>query len=49
MPTFRVETPPVSYDVVVERGVLERAANYVPAKAGKVFVVSTEDLSLIHI
>ncbi|MGC9945087.1 MAG: 3-dehydroquinate synthase [Bryobacteraceae bacterium] len=44
MPTFQVETPPVSYDVVVERGVLERAARYVPAKAGKVFVVSTDDV-----
>ena len=44
MPTFHVETPPVSYDVVVERGVLERAARYVPAKAGKVFVVSTDDV-----
>ena len=44
MPTFRVETPPVSYDVVVERGVVQHAALYVPAKAGKVFVVSTEDV-----
>src|ERR1022692_1356045 len=44
MPTFHVETPPVSYDAVVERGILERAASYVPAKAGKVFVVSTEDV-----
>jgi 3-dehydroquinate synthase len=44
MPTFRVETPPVGYDVIVERGVLARAAEYLPPKAGKVFVVSTEDL-----
>jgi len=44
MPTFRVETPPVPYEVVVERGVLERAARFVPAKAGKVFVVSSEDV-----
>jgi len=44
MPTFRVETPPVSYDVVVERGILQRAAQYLPAKAGKIFVVSTDDV-----
>ena len=44
MPTFRVETPPVVYDAVVERGILERAARYLPAKAGKVFVVSTQDV-----
>jgi 3-dehydroquinate synthase len=44
MPTFRVETPPVAYDVVVERGILEHTARHLPAKAGKVFVVSTEDV-----
>jgi len=44
MPTFRVETPPHCYDVIVERGVLGRAAEFVPAKAGRVFVVSTEDV-----
>jgi len=44
MPTFRVETQPVSYDVVVKRGILEHAARYLPAKAGKVFVVSTDDV-----
>jgi 3-dehydroquinate synthase len=44
MPTFRVETPPAGYDAVVERGVLEHVARYVPAKAGKVFVVSTDDV-----
>ena len=44
MPTFHVETPPAAYDVVVERGILQRAAAYVPAQAGKVFVVSTDDV-----
>jgi hypothetical protein len=44
MPTFHVETPPAPYDVVVERGILQHAAKYVPPKAGKVFVVSTEDV-----
>jgi 3-dehydroquinate synthase len=44
MPTFQVETPPVPYDVVVERGILEQTARYLPAKGGKVFVVSSEDV-----
>jgi 3-dehydroquinate synthase len=44
MPTFQVETPPAPYNVAVERGILQHAAKYVPPKAGKVFVVSTEDV-----
>lgn len=44
MPTFRVETPPAGYDAIVERGILAQAARHVPPKAGKVFVVSTEDV-----
>lgn len=44
MPTFRVETPSRGYDAIVERGVLERAAQYLPAGAGKLFVVSTDDV-----
>jgi 3-dehydroquinate synthase len=44
MPTFRVATPQGSYDAVVERGVIASAAQYLPPKAGKLFVVSTEDV-----
>jgi len=44
MPTFRVETPHGSYTGIVERGILARAAQYLPAKRGKAFVVSTEDV-----
>ncbi|MGA2741421.1 MAG: 3-dehydroquinate synthase [Bryobacteraceae bacterium] len=44
MSTFRVETPPVAYDAVVERGILQHAARYLPANAGKIFVVSSEDV-----
>jgi 3-dehydroquinate synthase len=44
MATFRVETPPRGYDAIVERGILGRAAEYLPAKAGKIFAVSTEDV-----
>ena len=44
MPTFRVETPHGCYNAVVERGVAGRVGEYIPRKAGKVFVVSTEDV-----
>ncbi len=44
MPSYRVETPQCSYSAVVERGVVARAAEYLPAKASKVFVVTTEDV-----
>jgi len=44
MPTYQVETPQRSYAALVERGVIGRAKQYIPAKAGKVFVVTTEDV-----
>jgi 3-dehydroquinate synthase len=44
VPSFEVKTPRHSYSAIVERGILGRAAEYVPAKTGKVFVVSTEDV-----
>jgi 3-dehydroquinate synthase len=44
MPTFRVDTPARCYSAVVERGVVARTARYVPAKSGKVFVVTTADV-----
>jgi len=44
MPSFRVQTPQHSYSAVVERGVIASAAQYLPPTAGKVFVVSTEDV-----
>src|SRR5207247_4921072 len=44
MPTFRVTTPQRCYSAVVERGVLAEAGQYIPAGAGKVFVVSTKDV-----
>jgi 3-dehydroquinate synthase len=44
MPSFRVETPLRCYSAIVERGVAGRAAEYLPSKCGKVFVVSTADV-----
>jgi 3-dehydroquinate synthase len=48
MPSFRVETPQRAYDAIVERGCLRRAAEFVPPRAGKVFVVTTEDVWKLH-
>ena len=44
MPTFRVDTAARCYSAIVERGLLAHAMRYVPAKAGKVFVVTTADV-----
>src|SRR3954469_19401823 len=44
MPSFRLETPQRCYSAIVERGVIGQAAKHIPAKAGKVFVVTTADV-----
>jgi len=44
VPSFEVNTPQRNYCAIVKRGILTRAANYLPSTAGKVFVVSTEDV-----
>ena len=48
MPSFRVETPQRVYDAIVERGSLGRIAEFVPAHAGTVFVVTTPDVWDLH-
>jgi 3-dehydroquinate synthase len=48
MPVFQVQTPHDAYPVVVERGVLGRIRDFIPRKAGKVFVVTTEDVWRLH-
>jgi 3-dehydroquinate synthase len=44
MPTYQIATPQHAYPAIVDRGVIATTAQYLPAKAGKVFVVSTEDV-----
>jgi 3-dehydroquinate synthase len=44
MPSYRVEIPQGSYPVVVERRILAQTPEYLPRNAGKLFVVSTEDV-----
>ncbi len=48
MPSFAVETALRRYEAIVERGILARAGDYVPAKASKVFVVTTRDVWDLH-
>ena len=48
MPSFAVKTPQRDYCATVERGLLARAAHYVPKGSGKVFVVTTEDVWRLH-
>jgi 3-dehydroquinate synthase len=48
MPSFRVETPQRAYDAMVERGCLRRVSEFLPACAGKLFVVTTADVWKLH-
>jgi 3-dehydroquinate synthase len=48
MPSYAVNTPGRSYRAVVERGVLGRVADYIPAQAGRIFVVTTDDVWQLH-
>jgi 3-dehydroquinate synthase len=48
MASFRVETPQRNYDAIVERGAASRISDFIPARAGKVFVVSTSDVWAHH-
>ena len=48
MPSFAVRTPQRSYPILVERGCLSRLHEYIPARAGKVFVITTEDVWKLH-
>ncbi|MGA2325028.1 MAG: 3-dehydroquinate synthase [Bryobacteraceae bacterium] len=48
MPSFLVDTPQRKYRAMVERGILERSGEYLPAAGGKVFVVTTRDVWQFH-
>jgi 3-dehydroquinate synthase len=48
MPTFVVETPRERYPVDVSRGALAALPQHIPAKAGKLFVVTTRDVWDLH-
>ena len=48
MPSYFVETPHCRYPVLVERGGLAKVREYIPKRAGKVFLISTEDVWQLH-
>jgi 3-dehydroquinate synthase len=48
MPSYFVETPTCRYPVLVERGGLANVREYIPARAGKLFLISTEDVWQLH-
>jgi 3-dehydroquinate synthase len=48
MPSFRVETPQRCYEAIVERGVLARVGDFIPPKAGTVFIITTGDVWGYH-
>jgi 3-dehydroquinate synthase len=48
MPTHEVRTPQRTYAVVVQRGVLARAGDYIPRSTGKLFVITTHDVWRLH-
>src|SRR5258708_39400743 len=48
MTCYEVHTPQGRYTIVVERGGLAKLSEYIPPRAGKVFVVSTEDVWQLH-
>lgn len=48
MPAYAVLTAAQSYEAIVERGALRRLRDFIPARAGKVFAVTTEDVWRWH-
>jgi 3-dehydroquinate synthase len=48
MATFEVQAAQTAYPSIVERGVLHRASEFLPRRAGKLFVVSTQDVWELH-
>ncbi len=48
MPRFQVSTPQRSYTALVERGGIARLPEFLPAAAGKAFVVTTRDVWELH-
>jgi 3-dehydroquinate synthase len=48
MPVYAVKTPQRSYSIVVDRGCLACLPEHIPAHAGKVFFISTEDVWALH-
>lgn len=48
MPEFEVRTEGRTYLSIVRRGILREAAHHLPPRAGKLFVVTTDDVWRLH-
>jgi 3-dehydroquinate synthase len=48
MPRFKVETPQRVYEAIVERGSLAHLGEFIPARAGQLFIVTTADVWALH-
>jgi 3-dehydroquinate synthase len=48
MPSFRVTTPQGAYDAIVERGSVGRVVDFLPARAGMLFIATTSDVWQLH-
>jgi 3-dehydroquinate synthase len=48
VPTFEVATARRRYACIVERGVLSRLAEYLPARTGKIFVTTNQEVWRLH-
>src|SRR5580692_11284039 len=48
MPQYQVATPQHSYLAVIERGVIRRLSEFIPAGRGRIFVVTTRDVWDLH-
>lgn len=48
MPTFTVRTATTQYDAIVERNIIARLGEYLPARSSRIFVVTTPDVWDYH-
>lgn len=48
MPSFAVDTARHRYEAIVEHGILRRAADFLPASHGRIFVITTQDVWHLH-
>jgi len=48
MPEFAVTTPSARYPVLVTRGAVLKLAEFFPARSGRAFIVTTEDVWRLH-
>ncbi len=48
MSSFEIQTAQGTYSSVIERGILQRVADFIPESARKIFLVTTEDVWRLH-